>query len=132
MDNLPESNFIHFNGTVLTVYANTVQEKKLALKEIKLKKKELALQKRALIDQQKIIRATYTQNIRSRRSMGSGEGQLGQAIRAIEHGWHDRQRAHLARDLAPLEEKKQHVEALILAFDNLALQLERQILSSGA
>lgn len=127
---LPGSNFIHLNGTVLTVYANTIQEKKLAIKELKLKKKELGLQKRTATDQQKVIRATYTQKMRTRRSMGRGGGQLGQAIRNIEHGWHDRQRANLARDLAPLEEQKQHIESMILALDNLVLQLEQQILAS--
>ena len=132
IDNFSGCNFIKLNGSVLTVYTNSVPEKKLAIKEINLKKKELALEKRSINDQQKIIRATYTANVRSRRSLISGGGQFGQAIRTIERNSHDRERAHLARDLAPLDEKKQHLDAMILALDNLALQLELQILSSAA
>jgi hypothetical protein len=131
MDRLSGTNFIYLNGTMLTVLAGSVPEKKLAMKEIKFKKKEMALQKRSITDQQKIIRATYTQNTRFRRSTGPGGGQLGQAFRTIERNARDRERAHLARGLAPLEEQKQRLDAMILALDNLALQLEQQILSSG-
>jgi len=67
------ANLVQIVGTQVRVDTSTAAEAKLAIKELKLKKKEYSLQKKALLDQEKMIRAQYTAEVRSRGSMMRGE-----------------------------------------------------------
>ncbi|WP_373526720.1 hypothetical protein [Nostoc sp.] len=86
------------------ISVESVQDAKIAIKELKLKKKEYALVKREISQQQKVIRAKYTENVRQRGSKIRGGGGLGQLIRTVQTSNRDADRRALAQELAPLEQ----------------------------
>jgi hypothetical protein len=126
------SNFVTIEGTRVSVNATGLAEAKLALKELKLKKKEFGIQKKLIMTRQKEIRASYTDEVRTRGSMVRGGGGVGKFFRAIQTFSRDNKRAGLAADLAPLEKAKQEVEAMIHTLDHVILQVEAQLLRSEA
>ena len=128
---MAETNFVKIEGTKVHVNATGLAEVKIALKELKLKKKEYTLIKRQLTDQQKAIRATYTQEVRSRGSMLRGGGGFGRLVRAFQTVSRDNTRANLANDLAPFENQKFEVEAVIAAIESCILQIESALLKHG-
>ncbi|HAX76508.1 MAG TPA: hypothetical protein DCY88_11875 [Cyanobacteria bacterium UBA11372] len=128
----------HQNGFVsitedgqLLVSANSIAEVKIAIKELKLKKKEYALIKREISQQQKQIRADYTDRVRQRGSKFRGGGSIGSFVRTIQTINRDAERRLLAEQLAPLEQKKNVVEAIINAIDRAILQAERYIIENS-
>lgn len=126
---LATSSFVKIEGGTIEVKANCVAEAKLALKEMKLKKKEFGLMKRSVSDRQKEIRAAYTQEVRNRGSMMRGAGGLGKFVRTIQTISRDSKGAQLAATLAPLEEEKQRIGALMRAIDSAILQVEVHVLN---
>lgn len=108
----------------ISVVGSSAPELKLAMKELKLKKKELVLRKRLVAEQAKLIRASYTHEVRTRGSMVRGGGGLGGIIRAFQRVSRDSARAQLASDLAPLERQKQEIEAMIRTIDEVVLKIE--------
>lgn len=133
MDMLPnQNNFVTVtdNGE-LRVSAQSVPEAKIALKELKLKKKEYALVKREISQHQKQIRAEYTDMIRQRGSKFIGGGGIGRLVRTVQTINRDAERRSLAEQLAPLEQKKNAVEAIINAIDQMILQVERYIVENS-
>jgi hypothetical protein len=123
-----DSTYVGIQGRQITVNVNSVDEAKLALKELKLKKKEFGLLKRSITEKQKEIRADYTGDVRSRGSMMRGGGGLGKLVRVMQSASRDARRAQLARNLEPLEAKKQEIEAMIRAIDSAILQVEAALL----
>ncbi|GET37423.1 hypothetical protein [Microseira wollei] len=120
----------HQNGFVsitedgqLLVSAKSIAEAKIAIKELKLKKKEYALIKREISQQQKQIRAAYTDRVRQRGSKFRGGGSIGSFVRTVQTINRDADRRLLAQQLAPLEQKKNVVEAIINAIDWAILQV---------
>lgn len=111
--------------------ADTVADAKLAIKELKLKKKELALAKKQVTEQQREIRAAYTEKTRHRMPRMRGGGEFGRIIRAAQSSSHAADRQHLAKQLAPLEKQRDQLESLITTVDTVILKLEGQILSAG-
>jgi hypothetical protein len=129
---LPPSTFVKIEGTLVSVNATSLAEAKLALKELKIKKREFGIQKRVIAGRLKEIRATYTQEVRTRGSMVRGGGGVGKFFRAIQTFSRDGKRSQLASDLAPLAQAKQGVEAMIHAIDSLILQVEARLLKHEA
>lgn len=127
-----QNNFVTVtdNGE-LRVSAQSVPEAKIALKELKLKKKEYALVKREISQHQKQIRAEYTDMIRQRGSKFIGGGGIGRLVRTVQTINRDAERRSLAEQLAPLEQKKNAVEAIINAIDQMILQVERYIVENS-
>jgi len=115
----------------ITLYAKTTAEAKLALKELKLKKKEYSLQKRQIKEQQRIIRAEYTQTVRQRGSKFIGGGGIGRIIRDVQTISRDAKRRDLANQLAPYEQLKQYIEAVIPAIDQMILKVEAAMLANS-
>jgi hypothetical protein len=118
-------------GNVIRVRTNSLDEAKMAIKELKLMKKQYALSKRTVGEEQKRIRAQYTQEVRSRGSMMRGGGGIGRFVRDIQSGSRDNRKARLASDLAPLEQKKQEIETVIRAIDSTIIQVEAAIIKQG-
>jgi hypothetical protein len=108
-----------------------VAEAKIAIKELKLKKKEYVLVKREISQQQKQIRAEYTDQVRQRGSKFRGGGNMGRLIRTVQTVNRDADRRSLAQKLAPLEEQKNTIDTIINAIDQTILQLERFIVENS-
>jgi hypothetical protein len=114
----------------LRISAKSVAEAKIAIKELKLKKKEYALVKREISQQQKQIRAKYTDQVRQRGSKFRGGGNIGRLVRTVQTINRDADRRSLAHELAPLEQQRNAVEAIINAIDQTILQVERFIVEN--
>lgn len=129
---LPEQNdFVTItNDGRIVISAQSLVEAKLAIKGLKLKKKEYALMKRELTQQQKIIRAEYTDKVRQQGSKVRSGGSLGRLVRTVQTVNRDADRRALAQRLAPLEKQKNAVDAIITAIDEAILQLERYIIEN--
>lgn len=125
---LSSASYVRIVGTTVSVNANSLAEAKLALKELKLKKKEFGIMKREVNERQKQIRASYTEEVRTRGSMVRGGGGLGKFFRAVQTASRDGKRAQLASALAPLEQEKQRIEAMIRAIDSATIQVESYLL----
>jgi hypothetical protein len=115
----------------LRVSARTVAEAKIAIKELKLKKKEYALVKREISQQQKQIRADYTDQVRQRGSKLRGGGSIGRLVRTVQTVNRDADRRNLAQQLAPLEQQKNTVDGIINAIDQTILQVEKFIIENS-
>jgi len=127
-----QNNFVTFlNDGRINILVQSFAEAKIAIKALKLKKKECALEKRELSQQQKIIRAEYTDKIRQQGSKVRGGGSIGRLVRTVQTINRDADRRTLAQRLAPLEEQKNAVDETILAIDQAILQLEKYIIQSS-
>ncbi|MUL37368.1 hypothetical protein [Gloeocapsopsis dulcis] len=115
----------------LRISARSMAEAKIAIKELKLKKKEYALVKREISQSQKQIRAEYTHSVRQRGSKFRGGGSIGRLVRTVQTINRDADRRTLAQELAPLEQQKNAVEAIINAIDQAALQVEKFIIENS-
>ena len=113
------------------VPARSVAEAKIAIKELKLKKKEYALVKREISQQQKQIRAEYTDKVRQRGSKFRGGGSIGGFVRIVQTINRDADRRTLAQELAPLEQQKNAVDAMINTIDQTILQVEKSIIENS-
>lgn len=115
----------------INIAVQSVAEAKIAIKALKLKKKEFALTKREISQQQKIIRADYTDKVRQQGSKVRGGGSIGRFVRTVQTINRDADRRALAQRLAPLEKQKNAVDRIITAIDQAILQLERYILENS-
>jgi len=115
----------------ITVEARSLQEAKLALKELKLKKKELSLLKRQVTEQERAIRAGYTDAVRRRGSKIQGGGGIGRFIRMMQTASRDSARRNLAEQLAHYEQERRRIESMKSAIDQLILQVESIILRNS-
>ncbi len=115
----------------INVSVQSLAEAKIAIKALKLKKKEYALTKRELSQEQKIIRAEYTDKVRQQGSKFRGGGSIGRFVRTVQTVNRDANRRALAQRLAPLEEQKNAVDGIMTVIDEAILQLERYILESS-
>lgn len=115
----------------INIAVQSVAEAKISIKALKLKKKEFALTKREISQQQKIIRADYTDKVRQQGSKVRGGGSIGRFVRTVQTINRDADRRSLAQRLAPLEEQKNAVDRTITAIDQAILQLERYILENS-
>ena len=132
-DMLPNQNSfvtIASNGQI-RVSAQSVAEAKIAIKELKLKKKEYALAKREISQQQKQIRAEYTDAVRQRGSKFIGGGNIGRIVRTVQTINRDADRRALAQQLAPLEQQKNAIDTVINAIDQAILQVEMYIVKNS-
>ena len=114
----------------LRISARSVAEAKIAIKELKIKKREYALAKREISQQQKQIRANYTEKVRQRGSKFRGGGSVGRFVRTVQTINRDTDRRILAQELAPLEQQKTAVDVIINAIDQAILQVERFIIEN--
>jgi len=115
----------------INISVKSLPEAKLAIKALKLKKKEYALVKRELTQQQKMIRAEYTDKVRQQGSKVRGGGSLSRFVRTVQTANRDADRRALAQQLAPLEKQKNAVDAGITAIDQAILQLEKYIVENS-
>lgn len=125
------SEYVQISDNEIRFSAKNANETKLAIKELKLKKKEFSLLKKTVVAEQRQIRAQYTAEVRSRGSMVRGGGGFGRFVRSIQSGSRDNRRAQLANDLAPLEKRKQKIEATMRAIDQAIIQLESALLKQS-
>lgn len=109
----------------------SVAEAKIAIKELKLKKKEYSLAKREFSQQQKQIRAEYTEKVRQRGSKFIGGGKIGRLVRTVQTINRDADRRSLAQALAPLEQQKSVIESIINQIDQAILQIEKFIIENS-
>lgn len=129
--NAPQSYVTFAPSGEIIVRANTVAEAKLALKELKLKKKEQSILKRQLMEQERQIRATYTDTVRRRGSKFQGGGTVGKYVRLFQTAKRDATRSDLAVELTPLEHQKSRCEAMIQLLNKFILQVEMFILNNS-
>ncbi|NDJ19394.1 hypothetical protein [Myxacorys almedinensis] len=115
----------------ITISVQSLAEAKIAIKALKLKKKEHTLVKRELTQQQKIIRAEYTDKVRQQGSKVRGGGSIGRFVRTVQTINRDANRRALAQQLAPLEKQKNAVDGTITAIDQAILQLEKYIIENS-
>lgn len=126
------SEYVQISENEIRFHADNAAESKLAIKELKLKKKEFSVLKQTVVAEQKRIRAQYTAELRTRGSMVRGGGGVGRFVRSVQSVSRDSRRAQLARDLAPVEKKKQKIEATMRAIDQAIIQLESALLKQSA
>jgi hypothetical protein len=112
-------------GNEIRVNVSTLDEARLAIKQLKQKKKEFSLEKRTVAAEQKAIRAKYSAEVQSRGGLVQGGGDFGRFVRLLQSDARERRRSRLASDLAPYEERKQQIEAIIAAIDSAILQTEK-------
>ena len=124
---LPDkSSFVTINSDgKLDISVQSLAEAKIAIKELKQKKKEYALRKREISQQQKTIRAEYTDKVCQRGSKVRGSSIMGRLARTLQTSKSDADRRALAQQLAPLEQQKNAVDEKINAIDQAILQIER-------
>lgn len=115
----------------MNISLHSLADAKRALKELKLKKKEYVLAKRDISQRQKLIRAEYTDTVRRRGSKFRGGGGLGSFIRTVQTFSRDAERSALAQQLAPLEQQKNSVDAIINGIDGAILQVESYIVENS-
>jgi hypothetical protein len=127
-----ERSYIDFlpDGQVI-ISAQSALEAKLALKELKLEKKKYRLLKKQITEQERQIRATYTDHIRQRGSKFQGGQGLGRFIRRVQTDLRDNKRRSLALELAPLEQEKRRIENMIESFDKAILEVELFIFNNA-
>ncbi len=90
-------------------------ECKLAIQAIRVKKTEVQLAKKENMEEQRQVRAAYTDYVRRRGSRYPGGGRLGKFVRLIQTMSRDQQRLALANELAPYENRRREFEALLMA-----------------
>lgn len=110
-------------GTI-SVNATSIRELKLALKQLKLEKKKLLLLKKQASEQERQIRANYTDYTRNRGSMIRGGGTIGKFIRLGQTVSRDGARRALADQLAPYEQKTREIAAMQSAIEELMIKVE--------
>jgi hypothetical protein len=127
-----QSSFVTIiNNSELHVSARSIAEARIAIKELKLKKKEYTLIKREISQNQKQIRAEYTDQVRQRGSKFRGGGSIGSFVRTVQTINRDSQRRTLAQELAPLEQQKNAIESIINKIDQMILQVEKLIIKNS-
>jgi hypothetical protein len=107
---------IHDNGTV-AARLTTIDEARSSLHELRMVKKAFAIQKRAILDQQKAIRASYTDRLRRRSPKFRGSGPGAKFLRDQDTDSRAAARNHLAEKLKPLEVEKQRLQASMMNVD---------------
>jgi hypothetical protein len=115
---------VRMRGNKIEISASSVEEAQLALKELSIRKKELALAKRQIMEQERTMRAGYTDQVRRQGSKVRGGGGVGRFIRTVQTGQRDARRSDLAKHLEPLEKRRREVEAQIVTIDKAKLQLD--------
>ena len=128
----PTRAFFTFDGRTISVDARSLAEARIAIKQLRTLKAELGIKRRLLAAEQKQIRASYTEYVRTRGSVVRGGGGLGGIVRLIQTRSRDNHRAELARQLAPLEEQKALLERQILLAEKTILQVQAEILRREA
>ena len=123
--------YISLVGDQLRVQAEGVIEAKLALKELKLKKKELALARKEILQEQRQLRAAYTDQTRQQGPAMRGGGFFGRLMRASQQDSRHAAKQQLAKALAPLENRRNNMDALIQAVEEAMLQVEQYIARDG-
>lgn len=113
----------------IEVKVDTAADAKLAIKELRLKKKELMLQKKGTMEQQREIRAAYTEKTRNRLPAVRGGGGLGKAIRGVQSANRAGARKDLAKALEPYEKQRVHLEKVMIAIDSVILQIQQKSLT---
>jgi hypothetical protein len=122
------SSFVTFTASgQIRVHTRNAAEAKAAIRELRTKKKELSLSKRAIMQEQREIRAAYTDLVRRRGSKFIGGRSVGRIIRAFQTLNRDAARSQLAKELAPLEQERARIEAWNMAIDSVIIQLQASI-----
>jgi hypothetical protein len=117
------------NGDI-EISVHSSADAKLALKQLRLRKRELALLKRSYTAEQRELRAGYTDQVRRRSPVMRGGGGVGQFVRAVQGGSRASARKNLAKDLAPVEEKRHTIDQMIGMVDEAILKIESYLLKS--
>lgn len=125
------SNILKIESDEISLSVSSVEQAKLAIKQLKLKKKEFNLIKKQVDQQQKQLRAEYTDSVRRQGSKFSGGGGFGKFIRAFQTASRDSHRRSLADSLEPLEQKKQKIISVIDAIEHAILQVELYIIEKS-
>jgi hypothetical protein len=115
------------NGDV-KVHARSVDEAKLALKQLKLRKKELGVLKREITSREQSIRAEYADHVRRQGSKLRGGGGIGRFVRNVQTAQRDSARKDLAKKLGPLDKDKHRLDMMIATVDKVILQVELQLM----
>lgn len=115
----------------------SIADAKAQLAQIKLKKQELSIQKKDILEQQRQLKAGYTDATRGRATIGKGVGaainkDLGKAARKAVSVKNSYDRKGLADDLEPLELQRQEIEASIQQLDLEKLRLDAWIAEQKA
>lgn len=98
---------------------------------LKLAKKKALLLKQQIIEQERQIRAAYTEDVRERGAKVQGLGKLGRLIRMTQTSSRDARRRELAQQLAPLEQHRQQIEQSIIELDRSILDIETHLLKNS-
>ncbi len=125
---VPDKEVVRFeqNGDV-KLHVNSVAEAKIALKQLRLRKREIGTAMKSIMEQQREIRAAYTDKVRHRGSKIRGGGGVGRFIRAVQTSSRDADRKNLAKNLAPYEERRTQLERMASVIDRAIIQIENYI-----
>jgi hypothetical protein len=115
----------------------SIEDAKAQLAQIKLKKQELSLQKKQIVEQQRQVKASYTDATRDRATIGKGIGAAispnhGKIARKAVSVKNSYDRKGMAEELEPLEMQRQEVEAAIQQLDLEKLRLDAWIAEQKA
>ena len=115
----------------IQVKAASVDQAKLALKELKLRKKELAIAKKGVTAEAREIRAAATDRNRRHGAAVGGLGKMGAWANAVSAAGKAGDRQTLAKNLAPHEQQRAQFDRMILAVDKAIIQVETYIVRNG-
>ncbi len=104
-----------------------LSDARLAIKKLRVRKRELSLAKRSIMQEQREIRAAYTDHVRRRGSKFIGGRGIGRFIRVLQTMDRDGKRRQLAAELGPLERRRAEIEDEIMEIDQAILRLQQAI-----
>lgn len=111
----------------VSITVKSAAEAQIALKELRMHKKDIQLQKKEISGELRRIRTAHTDVNLRRGSKMPGGGWIGRMIRIFQTASRDNHRYDLATKTAPLEGKKQYLEAALISIDKATLLLEKYI-----
>ncbi len=103
----------------------TPADARAVLQQLRMERRQLMLVKRQIMEQQRILRAQYTDRTRSRGGGFTGGGHFGRALRAVDQLGRASDRQKLAKALAPLEQQRMGLEARITEIDRAILRVQQ-------
>ncbi len=116
------------NGN-LTINVSTVEEARLAIKQLRLHKRERQLQRKEIVEAQKVTRTDRRTEVARQGSKVRGGGNAGKFVRSAQTIGRDTDRHRHAGEMATFDEQKAQVDAIIMRIDAAILQLDQLILT---
>lgn len=119
------------NGDI-KISVGSIEEAKLAIKQLNIHKKQLGIQKKEVSSQITQVRSQYRVASAQRGSMMRGGGTVGKVVRIFQRANRDTARLNKENTIVPLEQEKQRIDVLMMNIDSAVLKLQQYINTSSA